>query len=68
MDFLLPLAKHDIRHPRRVAERFQETKILIKAQLPLKPPSPFAEGEPEGGVKSTCFKEARPWGKIKSHS
>lgn len=46
---------------------FQETTSLINAQLSLKPPSPLAEGEPEGGVKSTCSKEARPWRKIKSH-
>lgn len=67
MDVLLPSARHNIRHL-RVASSFQETKSLIKAQLSLKPLSPLAEGELEGGVSQLASQKQGPWGKIKNHS
>ena len=65
VDFLLPSARHDIRHL-RVAGRFQETKSSIKAQLSLKPLSPLAEGELEGVVSQLASQKQGPREKLKT--
>lgn len=48
---ILPLARHDISQPRRVAGRFQETTSLINAQLSLKPPFTISRERARGRCK-----------------